>query len=58
MLNSTEIEIYPAHKCLNVGISTFISRINDWLWLFIPKIAIDIGSFNIYEQFEFHAQLS
>ena len=28
MLNSAEHEIYPANKCLNVGILTFISMIN------------------------------
>ena len=28
ILNSAEHEIHPAH----VGILTFISRINDWLW--------------------------
>ena len=41
-----------------VGILTFISRINDWLWWFNPNIAIEFGFFTIYEQFEFRAQLS
>ena len=29
MLNSTEPEFYPAHKCQNAN--NIISRINDWL---------------------------
>ena len=33
-----------------VGILTFISRINDWLWLFKPEIFMDIGYFDICEQ--------
>ena len=42
----------------NVGILTFISRINDWLLWFKPEITIDFGYFSIYEQLKFHAQLS
>ena len=41
-----------------VGILTFISRINYWLWLFKPEISINFGYFSIYEQFKFHAHLS
>ena len=33
-----------------VGILTFMSRINDWLWRFKHAIAIDFGYFSIYEQ--------
>ena len=44
-----------------VGILTFMSRINDWLWLFKPEISIDFGYFSTclnLKQFKFHAQLS
>ena len=41
-----------------VGILTFISRINDWLWCFKARNSIDSGYFDIYDQLEFHAQLS
>ena len=58
MHNSAEHEIYPAHKCLIVGILTFISRINDWLWQSKPEILIDFGYFSSHEQFTFHAQLT
>ena len=40
-----------------VGISKFISRINDWLWWFKPENSIDFSHFNIYEHFKFYAQL-
>ena len=41
-----------------VDILTFISRINDWLWLSKPETTIDFDYFNIFEYFKFHAQLS
>ena len=42
----------------NVGILTFISRINDWFLWSKLEILIDFGYFRIYEQLKFHAQLS
>ena len=35
-----------------VGILTFISRIDNWLWLFKPEHSIDFDCFNIHEQFQ------
>ena len=40
-----------------VGILTFISRINDRLLSFEYENSIDFGYFDIFEYFEFHAQL-
>ena len=31
-----------------VGITTFISRVNDWIWGFKPENTIDFGYFNIF----------
>ena len=42
----------------NVGILTYISRINGWLWCFKPEISMDFGYFNIYDKFKFCAQLT
>ena len=41
-----------------VGILTFISRINDLLCRFKPKIFNDSGYLSFYEQLKFHAQVS
>ena len=41
-----------------VGILTIIGRINDWLLWFKPEISFDFGYFSIFEQLNFHAQLS
>ena len=43
---------------INVGILTFISRINDWLWWSKPENSINSGYFEICEHLKFHAQLS
>ena len=42
---------------INVGISTFNSRINGYLWLYTPEISIEFGCFSIYEQDQIHAHL-
>ena len=41
-----------------VGILTFMSRINDWLWGFKPENFTEFGCFDITEQYKFHARLS
>ena len=51
MLNSAEYEINPAHKCKNANNCwhvAFISRMNDWLLLFKPKISFDFGYYSIH----------
>ena len=45
-------------KLLNVGILTFLSRINYWLWSFKPELSIDYGYFDISKHLKIHAQLS
>ena len=35
----------------NVGILSFIFRINIWFWLFKPEFSIEFDYFNIYEHF-------
>ena len=42
---------------MNVGISTFISRINGLLWLYTPEISIEFGYSSIYELDKIHAHL-
>ena len=42
----------------NVGILTFMSRINYRLWWSKHEISIYLGYFSVNEQFNFYAQLS
>ena len=51
MLNSTEHEMYPAHKCSNAGILTFISRINT-----SPK-SLNAKNAHLFQRFSFYEQL-
>ena len=39
MLNSAELELFPAHKCCNANISTFIRRETNILGLSEPENA-------------------
>ena len=48
MLNSSEQIIYPAHKCLNVGILTFISMINTTSEIFKARNFIICRYFSFY----------
>ena len=61
MLNSTEHEIFPAHKVkmpTTVGILTNMSRKNSILRLSEPKKMANFLIFYTYEHLKFHAQLS
>ena len=57
MLNSAELEIYPADKTI-VGILSFISRINYQYLRFEPEFSTNFDYFSIYEKLKFYAQLS
>ena len=61
MLNSAELEIYPAHKFKMpkvVGILTFISMINTTSERHQARHLFICRYFSFYEQLKFHAQLS
>ena len=58
MINSTENKIYPAHKCLNANILTFISTKNTTSERLKARNFFIYPYFSFYEQLKFRAQLS